>query len=229
MRSWLGLAALALACLGLWIDARAFWAAWLAAWCWSVGLVSGALTNAWMHRLTGGQWGEVLRPAGEALAHRMPRALALGLPLFAGLSFLYPWFDDAQVLRHGVAQPAFRQVWLSPEFFVLRLVAYAALWWLLARTPWPVRKGHAAAALMAQLVVGTLAAADLLMSLLPAWFSSVFGLLVLAVQALSGSALMVLLSIPALTHLGPAKTGRDLGNLLVVWMLLLGYLEVLQW
>jgi hypothetical protein len=223
-RAWLGPAAIVLACLGLWIDAPAFWAAWLAAWCWSLGLVLGTLTNAWMHRLTGGHWGEVLRPAGVAIARRMPRAILLGLPLLAGLRVLYPWFNDAKVLRHGVAEPAFRLAWLDPGFFTARLLLYAATWWVLAGSPWPARKGLAAASLLAQLAVGTLAVVDLLMSLVPAWYSSVFSLLVLTVQALGGSALLV-----AMSARNDATAGRDLGNLMLMWTMLWGYLEFMQW
>jgi hypothetical protein len=221
---WIGVAALALAGIGLRIDPSAFWAAWLAAWCWSLGLVLGSLTNGWMHRLTGGRWGEAVRPAGAAVARRMPWVLLLGVPLLAGLSRLYPWFDAPAGWSPAGAHPAFTRQWLSPSFFAVRLLLYAVAWWWLSRVPWPARKGRAALALIVQLVVGTLAAIDLLMSLTPAWFSSVFGLLVLSVQALGGAALLVLLSAPRSM---PAT--RDLGNLLLMWTLLWSYLEFMQW
>src|SRR5207237_8520063 len=84
-------------------------------------------------------------------------------------------------------------LWLSPGCFAARLAAYALAWWWMARaagrpsTP-PAR---AAAALMVHAVVTSLAAIDLLMSLLPLWYSTVFGLLVLTGQLLAGTAVAV--------------------------------------
>ena len=91
-RRWLGVAALALAVPGAWIDRPTFFAAWLAAWWLWLGVVLGALANAWIHRLTGGRWGDVLRPATLRLARSMPWLLALFLPLLLGLDLLYPWW-----------------------------------------------------------------------------------------------------------------------------------------
>ena len=47
-------------------------ACWLAAWWWCLGLVLGAFTNAWMHRLTGDSWGAPFVALVPALSRRMP-------------------------------------------------------------------------------------------------------------------------------------------------------------
>ncbi len=229
-----GIALIALALPGWWLDARVFFASWLAAWWYVMGLMLGAMANLWMHRLTGGHWGEALRPAGLLAARRLPLALLLFLPLAAGWSLLYPWAADPQGWAHELAQPAFPMLWLQPGCFGARMAVYAALWWWLARPASLERKGRAAAALALYLLSGTLAAVDLLMSLVPGWFSTAFGLVVLAGQALGGAALTTLwlaLRTPqALARRTPSAVppARDLGNLLLMWLLLWAYLAFME-
>ncbi len=65
---WIGAALLALAvAAGLLAAPRVLLAGWLAVWWWCLGLVLGCFVNAWMHRLTGGDWGAPLRGAALAL------------------------------------------------------------------------------------------------------------------------------------------------------------------
>ena len=72
---------------GAWLAPAAFFAAWLAACVLAIGLVLGALSWLWIHRLTGGIWGDVLRPHVLRLAARLPLCLLLCLPL-PGMFFL---------------------------------------------------------------------------------------------------------------------------------------------
>lgn len=230
-----GIVLIALALPGWWIDPRVFFASWLAAWWYVTGLALGAMANLWMHRLTGGRWGEVLRPAGLLAARRMPLALLLFLPLAAGLSLLYPWAADRQGWAHELARPAFAATWLQPGFFWARMAAYAALWWWLTQPASLSGKGRAAASLALYLLSGTLAAVDLLMSLVPGWFSTAFGLVVLAGQALGGAALTTLwlaLRAPRTLAAAPAPRqpppARDLGNLLLMWLMVWAYLAFME-
>jgi hypothetical protein len=82
-------------------------------------------------------------------------------------------------------------------------------------------------------VLGSLAAVDLLMSLVPGWFSTAFGVVVLSAQALSGTALAVALQprrpalhVPQDADVPPVS--RDLGNLLLMWVLTWAYLAFMQ-
>lgn len=231
-----GLAALALSLLGWWADPVQFFASWLAAWWTVVGWMLGAMVNLWIHRLSGGRWGEVLRPAGLFAARRLPLALLLFLPLAAGMPHLYAWAADASgAWAHELARPAFALWWLQPSFFWLRAAIYAAVWGWLARPASLATKGRAAAALALYLLTGTLAAVDLLMSLVPGWFSTAFGLVVLSAQALGGTAWCVLLlalrrpavlAARAAPHAPPVA--RDLGNLLLMWVMSWAYLAFME-
>ena len=225
-----GLVALGLALPAAAIDLPAFLASWLVAWWYLVGLVLGGMANLWMHRLTGGRWGEALRPAALRAAQGLPWLLLCAVPLAAGMGTLYPWVG-------GTGQQGFVGAWLQPGPFALRATLYGALWWWLARPASLAHKGRAAASLALYLFSGTLAAVDLLASLVPGWSSSGFGLVVLSGQALSGAALGTLVASrladrpaapPPPTESTPVPVGRDLGNLLLMWLMLWGYLAFME-
>lgn len=235
MRSppWLPALLLALAAsAGLLLAPRLLLAAWLAAWWWGLGIVLGCFVNAWLHRLTGGDWGAPLRAAALRLARLSPWLLLGLLPVAIGHATLYPWAGAGDAWLHAYGRPAFVQAWLAPGFFLARLLAYALLWWWLLRPASLASKPRAAIALLLHTFVGSLAAVDLLASLLPQWFSTGFGLVVLSAQALSGAAAAVLLAVPAagLPHAEAARVppSRDLGNLLLMWTMLWAYLAFMQ-
>jgi hypothetical protein len=172
-----------------------------------------------------------------ALARRWPWLLVLFVPLLFGFEVLYPWLAQPDgAWREAIAEPAFQRVWLSPGFFALRLVGYALAWWWLTRPAALARPraGRAAAALIVQGVVGSLAAIDLVMSLMPLWISAGFALAVLSAQALGGAALVVLMAARARCEPVPTSpkpeppVWRDLGNLLLMWVLLWAYLAFVQ-
>jgi hypothetical protein len=231
-----GAVALLCALPGFWVDPRAFHAAWLAVAWYAVGIVLGSLANGWLHRLTGGRWGDALQPARRALARRLPWALLLlAVPLAFGLRTLYPWAaQPADVWARDIAQPAFVRLWLDPLFFGVRVACYGAAWLWLALAAARPSGGRAAASLVVYVVVTSLAAIDLLMSLLPAWYSSVFALAVLAGQMLAGAAVAVGLTAscrrtalpPPAPHAPPLW--RDFGNLLMTWLLSWAYLAFVQ-
>jgi hypothetical protein len=237
----LGAAALVIALPGAWLDRPMFFASWLAAWWLGVSVVFGALANRWVHALTGGQWGSVLEPVTRALARRLPWLLLLAVPLLLGADVLYPWAaGHADPWREAIARPAFNRVWLSPVFVGGRVIVYALVWWLLARPAANSagndreRSGRAAASLLIQAVVTSLAAIDLLMSLLPVWYSTGFALLVLVGQLVAGSALTIgVVARAGLATTAPADPPappiwRDLGNLLFTWVLSWAYLGFMQ-
>lgn len=234
---WIGLAALVLAALaGLAVDPAMFFAAWLSAWWLALSVVMGALANAWVHALTGGNWGLAIRPAVLLFARRLPMLLLLGLPLLAGLRVLYPWAAGGDDWTREMARPGFITTWLSPGFFALRLALYAALWWWLGRPEALLAptKGRAAASLLVNAGVSSLAAIDLIMSLMPGWYSSAFGLLILTSQMLAGAAACTALAAgiaPATApkpQPGRPPVWRDLGNLLLAYVMSWAYIAFMQ-
>ncbi len=233
-RHAVGLAALALALPGAWVDARVFVASWLVAWWYVLGLALGGMVNAWIHRLSGGRWGEALRPAALAAARRLPWLLVLFLPVALGMASIYPWMaDPSGGWAHGMSRPAFVAAWLDPVAFAVRAALYAALWWMLSRPTMLDSKGRSAAALAVYLLSVTLASVDLLMSLVPGWYSTAFGLVVASGQALGGTALGVLLLARRPRLVPPPEAGkpplwRDYGNLLLMWLMTWAYVAFME-
>ena len=234
--TWIGIALLVLGvALGLWLAPRILLAAWLAAWWWCLGLVLGCFTNAWTSRLTGGAWGDPMRAASLALGRQLPWLLLALVPLVLGRAWLYPWAGPGTHWLQDISAPGFLRVWLSTPFFVARLLLYAVAWWWMTRAGSVLAKPRAAASLLAHSLLTSLAAVDLLMSLMPGWYSTAFGLVVLSTMGLSGAALAVLLAGAApgartqTTPESSVPVSRDLGNLMLMWLLGWGYLAFMQY
>lgn len=222
---------LLVAAAGLAVAPRATLACGLAAWWWALGIVLGVFVNAWMHVLTGGNWGLPVRATALALSRRMPWLL-LGLVVIAATAGqLYPWaMQSPTEWTRGMAQPGFVRVWLTPIAFTIRLVLYAAAWWWVTRPASLASKGRASASIIVSAIATTLASVDLLMSLVPGWISTAFGLVVLGTQALAGAAAVVPLTLLRRTWPGVEGTpiSRDIGNLLLMWVMSWGYLAFMQ-
>jgi hypothetical protein len=204
-------------------DARALLAGYLALWWFGIGALLGGLANVWLHQLTGGAWGETIRPPLLRAARWLPLACLLFLPVLAGMQLLYPWAGA------HVPEPdtPFRRWWFTPGLFVVRSVAYLALWSVLAWIETRARRRSAGRAAVCLLVYGvsvSLAATDWIMSLQPEWYSSVFGWLAATGQMLTGLALAVLL----IDREAARKRLPDLGNLLMMYVLTWAYLAYVQ-
>src|SRR5262245_54310349 len=117
----LAAAATACACaVGFAVDTRAMLQSWLFAWLFALGVTLGALANLMVHTLTGGAWGELLRPPLIAAARTMPAVALLALPLLAGFRLLLPWAGaDAGVQARW---------WFNEPFFLVRSTACLGIW-----------------------------------------------------------------------------------------------------
>ena len=202
------------ALLGLFIDRQEFWRAWLFAWLFCVEIGLGGLGLALLHRVAGGRWSADVRPIAESAALTLPWLGLLFLPLLLGLSTLYPWADSGQVAASELLQQ--KSIWLNAPFFAGRSLVYFAVWIGLAfglrRLPAQdadgesAGRGLGAVGIILYVVTTTFAAFDWMMSLEPAWFSSIYGLHFLAGQAVAGISLAILgLAVgppPSLPHSG---------------------------
>ncbi|HZX33259.1 MAG TPA: hypothetical protein VFF03_18045 [Rhodocyclaceae bacterium] len=228
----LGAVLLAVCLPAWWIDRTTFLAAWLVAWSFWLGLALGGLASVWIHNLTGGAWGEAIRRPLLAFSGILPTLAVLFLPVAVGMASLYPWAADASLgsarWTGEQSSPGFKSGWLQPGPFMVRAAAILIFWNILAwaaRQPRLERSGpFAAAALIAYGISASIAAVDWIMSVMPLWHSSIFGLEVVAGQALGGLALAVLALSPTV---GPGVR-RDLGNLLFTYVLIWAYCAFAQ-
>lgn len=222
-------------CLPAWqLDRVAFLAAWLSAWLFCLGLVLGGLANVWVHNLTSGAWGESIRRPLLETGRLLPWLALFFLPVLAGLADFYPWAGGQGMERWAgeLSAPDFKRAWLQPGPFALRAVGILLLWnllaWLGRRPAWERSGPFAATALILYGLSLAVAAVDWIMSLMPFWYSSIFGLEVGVGQVLAGLALGVL---RACREPGgaDAQARRDLGNLLFAYVLTWAYTAFAQW
>ncbi|MGH8137571.1 MAG: hypothetical protein ACREVV_05170 [Steroidobacteraceae bacterium] len=211
---------------------------YLFAFVFFTGLSLGSLALLMVHALTGGAWGDYLRPQLLAAARILPLQAVLVLPILFGLHLLYPW-ARADLLSHDSLLRA--QSWyLDPTFFVIRTIAYFAVWLslLVVIGRWAGNPARAAAlpriaapGLIVYALSTFLAATDWAMSLLPHWHSSTFGMMVATGWMLSAAALAVLRAVSAAdsTEAHSPHLFPDLGNLLLMFVLAWSYLAFMQY
>jgi hypothetical protein len=196
---------------------------YLFAWLVFLGLALGAMANLMMHNVTGGPWFHAVRGPFIAGTRLVPVAALLGIPVLIGMRSIYPWTQSGG------------NWWLSPGFFIVRSICYLVVWSALALL---VRrnsgKGLSALGLLAYTFTVSLAAVDWIGSLVPQWYSTGFGLIVGVGQMLGAMALAV-----AFAGLGRGSPVRrdalrvrgtfiDLGNLLLMYVLIWAYLAYSQ-
>lgn len=196
------------------------------------GLSAGAVGVWLIHTLTGGGWGDELKPYYRATARLMPLAAALWIPLFFLLERLYPWADPAR----ASSDPALllKAAWLNRPFFIARSVLYLAAWtgmalWLRRRNGETRIAGFLA---VVHVLVGSFAGMDWVMSLDPRWYSNIFGLVFVTGQVLFSYCAMV-----AAYGVRCARAGRapelaarrvDLGSLMLTILMFWAYLAFSQ-
>lgn len=226
--------------LGAMVDAGHLARAWFTAVMIGFQLPLGCLLLLTGYHVMGGWWGVALGDALEAGARLLPLPALLFLPLLPGLDALYLWTDPAYLAQHEVV--ANKTKWLSPAFFTVRSLLYLVLWLgLLARltagsrpiAERPLKRNAAIAASLLLALSITFASFDWLMSLEPAFNSSVYGMDVMSAQAIGALALAVLVTLVAAGRedripLLRASRLDGLGSLLQGLMLLWVYMAFMQ-
>ena len=213
-------------------------ASYLFAFVFFTGLSLGSLALVLVHVLVGGAWGERLRPQLWAAAGTLPLQALLALPLLIGLRVLYPWASEGSLTRDALLRA---QSWyLDPAFFISRTIVYFVLWvalWALTGRALanPARRAAlpplAAGGLIVYALSTLLAATDWVMSLMPHWHSSTFGMMVATGWLLAAAALAVLRATSASDSAAvlTACVLNDLGNLLLMFVLAWSYLAFMQY
>lgn len=171
-------------------DRASAFQSYLFVWWFLLGIPLGSIAMLMVHNLTGGGWGELIRPALEGAARLLPLTLVLAVPLLFGMHDLYVW-SRPEALD---ADPLLRsKTWyLAVDFFLLRNAVYFAVWLMLGHLlrKWAFARGPGASVARAErlrpisaiglLLYGatvTFAAVDWIMSLMPQWYSTTFGFL----------------------------------------------------
>ena len=215
-----------------------------------VSLGLGALFFVMLQHLTRASWSVVVRRLAELIAGSLPfmglLALPILVPLLMGNHALYEWLDPA--IRASDPLVAHKAGYLNLGFFIVRLILYFAVWSWLSQTfldqstkqdesgdpkitlkLW--RLSAPGIALFA--LTATFFAFDLVMSLDPRWFSTIFGVYFFAGSLIGFLGILVLTSVALqaggrLRQVITPEHYHDLGKLLFAFVFFWGYIAFSQ-
>lgn len=226
-------------------DKTEFFRSYLIAFLFWLGIALGSLALLMVQHLTGGQWALVIRRILEASSRTLPLLAIAALPLLVGMKTLYIWSLPGQTDPVIVA----KHFYLNPQFFVLRMVIYFAIWFTLSHflNKWSREEDAGEPGVQHYIklenlsgigiviygLTVTFAGIDWVMSLEPQWYSTIYGLLFMVSQALSAMAFSIAILLwlsdrKPLSQIVRPSHYQDLGSFLLTFVMLWAYLEFSQ-
>jgi hypothetical protein len=212
-----------------------------------LGFSLGSLALLMLGHMTGGNWWMIGRRVMEAAVGNIPLLTLLFLPIWLGRHSLYIWLDPAYVATHHAV--AAKSGYLNEKFWTARAAIYFIIWNLWAmvlrsgslkqdddNSPrvWQKLKVWAGPGMLIYGLTITLAATDWVMSLDPAWYSTIFGMFFMISEMLSVMALMIVI-LCSLREFEPynrilgAEQLHDYGKLLLAFTMVWAYFSFSQW
>ncbi len=227
---------------------RRFFFVYLVSYTFFLSLALGGLFFVLLQHVTRAGWSVSVRRIAEALAATMPVLAVLAIPILASVLMnngsLYRWAQpQVDHLTHE------KHAYLNVPFFVARLaiylVAWSAMgWWYWRQSTQQDATGDpaltsrmqtvSAPALVVYALTVTLGAFDLLMSLDPHWFSTIFGVYYFSGAAVGAFATVSLVAV-VLQSRGFLRESitrehyHDLGKFLFGFVFFWGYIAFSQY
>jgi hypothetical protein len=240
----LGVAGLVTAAIVGLFNREGLFESYLINFCFFLSLMLGGIFFTLIHHLTRAGWSTAVRRLAEGLGAMAPLMAVLFLPLLLGLGSLYPWThpgDDP--LLHDKAP------YLNVPFFLVRIVLCFVAWILISRFYFRTSVAQDASgdvnltfrmqrfapvSLIVFAVTLTCVAFDLLMSLDPAWYSTIFGVYYFggsigAFFALLIGALLFLQKRDLLTESITTEHLHDLGKFMFAFIVFWAYIAYSQY
>ncbi|MDZ7801573.1 MAG: hypothetical protein U5K81_12375 [Trueperaceae bacterium] len=226
-----------------------FYESYLLSYLFWVGLSLGCLILLVVGHLAGGSWAAVIQRPLEAGVSLMPVMALAFLPVLFGMNVLYVW-TDAQVVADSPLLDA-KSAYLNTTFFVVRAAVYFGLWilaawWYLRGSARQDRDADQSARIgyrlkhmsgpwvVLYIVTMTFAGVDWAMSLTPLWWSGIYSVILMASQAITAIAFVILVMVllagrsETIDGLLTAKRLQDLGNYLMAFVLFWAYVSFSQ-
>jgi hypothetical protein len=213
-----------------------FFSAYSFAWLFWLSISLGAMALAMMHQLTGGNWGVLIRPIAAAATRVMPLMFVLFLPMLLGLRYLFPWSRPDELHTDPILMHL--HPYLNPQLFALRFLIYFAIWigmiWGLNHIKHEgFLRRLSAGGLVVYVVSMSLAGVDWMMSRQLHWVSSIFGFIVVVSQTLTALCFVIFvfwhrMDRPAIRNFAKPAYFTDLGNMLLMFIILWAYLKFAQ-
>jgi hypothetical protein len=210
---------------------KRFLYAYVVGWSYIFSICVGVFWLVLLHHLVRGRWATAVRRIAEAMSTAFPWVFFAGLgfiaPLALGYQDLYYWAhpDAAMCIEkvgtacHEYLHPTLvhKLGWLSPGFFIVRYVVYGVLYSAMAG--YFARKSRqqdetgdpkiserlrvvSGPAMILYSLITCFAAFDVLMSMAPKWYSTIYGVNFWGSACIGGFAAL------ALVVLGIQRTGR---------------------
>ncbi len=251
-RAWgipllIGAIGLIISLVGWATDAHQFYFSYLVGWAFCVTLALGALYFVMIQHLTRARWSVVVRRIGESLLWTFPMLAILGIPVVLGMHDLYHW-THADVIEHD-AIIAGKTPYLNVPFFLGRLAFYFLIWSIIGYKLYklsleqgrtgdpdiPARQRKVSAwGLLVTAVTTAFASYDLLMSLDPHWFSTIFGVYIFAgafmsIHAYIALVAMMLVYTGSLRNVVTKEHFQDLGKMTFGFVVFWAYIAFSQY
>lgn len=223
---------------------------YLLSWAFCLSLSLGAIVFVAIQHVTNATWSVAVRRIAEFLGLGVSPLAILFLPIalsvLLGDGRLYEWNSASMVAADPII--AQKSPYLNRWFFLVRCIGYFTVWIWLARsllkfsaaqdrdrvTRTDSLKSRSVIALFTVGITLTFAAFDLLMSLDPHWFSSIYGIYFLSGSLVGAIATLVLL-VAGLQKLMPGQDvintnhRHDLGKLLFGFTCFWAYIAFSQY
>lgn len=248
----IGIAGLAVSAVGWATDAKQFYFSYLVGWTFCLSLALGGLFFVLIQHLTKARWSVVVRRIPEALLWSFPMLAILGIPVVLGMHDLYHWthaelFDPANPAYDKVI--AGKEPYLNTPFFLGRLVFYFLVWSIVSYKLYtrsiaqdldadpaiPAKQRFTAAwGLALTAITVSFGAFDILMSLDPHWFSTIFGVYFFAgafmsIMAFTAFTAMLLQRKGMLKGVVTVEHYQDLGKFLFGFVVFWAYIAFSQY
>jgi len=221
------------------------WPNYLVAEFYLLSLALGAAFFVATQYVSNAGWSVGFRRIPEAIAATLPLWGIGALLLIFGIHSLYEWSHPSVVAGDEILRG--KSSWLNEPFFIARLVLYFFIWIVLSRqmikhSQIQDRDGnightakstrYAAMFLVLGVVAFCWASIDLIMSLQPHWYSTVFSFIALSGMFLSGLAIItifvVLMRYAGYRHIFTTEHLHELGKLLMGFSVFWVYMWVSQ-
>lgn len=213
-----------------------------------MGLTLGACTLTYLHHCCRGAWSLAILRCLEAANKNLPMMAVFFIPIIIGMvsRMVYPW-TDPEAVAHNIPMQH-RAAWMNPTAYIIRTILYFIFWIVTTvalnnstakqdkdfderHGQW--RMSFAAPAGVIHIVVLTFAVTDWLMSLDPAWYSTMYGG-ILMTGGLLGMLSLSTYIITILYRTHPINEGmtpailKDLGNLILGFTMFWAYTSLAQ-
>jgi hypothetical protein len=241
-----GIVGVIICVLGLVLAWDQFFQSYLFAFLFWMQFTLGGFGVVMLHHLTGGRWGFAIRRLLEAAMMTLPLMAILFVPIVLGLPSLYVWARPEEVQGNAILE--YKQPWLNPTFFIVRAVLYFVIWLVVAFLfrRFSLRQDRtgeialtarmrilARFGIVSFVLAVTFAMFDWGMSIEPMWYSSIYGAIFIAGQALTAIAFAVILSRllvdrTSLAEVIDADRLNDLGNLMLGFTIVFTYVSFSQ-